>query len=99
GDARVWGGTSMYVPLTGKGDVNVFLPKFPPNQKLKADIVYNYPLKAPIKKGDAVAKLRVTSSSNASNEVQLYAGEDVETSPMWRRGLDTLALRAFSWIP
>jgi serine-type D-Ala-D-Ala carboxypeptidase (penicillin-binding protein 5/6) len=99
GDARVWGGTSMYVPLTGNGDVNVFLPKYPPNQKLNAQIIYNYPLKAPIKKGDAVAKLRVTTASNASNEVQLYAGEDVQTSPMWRRGLDTLALRAMSWIP
>ena len=99
GDARVWGGTSMYVPLTGNGDVNVFLPKFPPNQKLNAQIIYNYPLKAPIKKGEPVAKLRVTTSTNASNEVQLYAGEDVQTSPMWRRGLDTLALRAMSWIP
>ena len=99
GDARVWGGEKMYVPLTGNGDVNVFLPKFPANQKLKADIVYNYPLKPPIKKGDPVAKLRVTSSSNASNEVQLFAAEDVEPSGMWRRGLDSLALRAFSWIP
>jgi len=99
GDARVWGGEKMYVPLTGNGDVNVYLPKFPPNQKLRADIVYNYPLKAPIRKGDPVAKLRVTSSSNAWNEVQLYAAEDVATSGVWRRGLDSLALHAFSWIP
>lgn len=99
GDARVWGGSRMYVPLVGNGDVNVFLPKFPPNQKLNAQIVYNYPLKAPIKKGDAVARLRVTSSSNASNEVPLYAGEDIEPSPLWRRGLDTLALKAMSWVP
>jgi serine-type D-Ala-D-Ala carboxypeptidase (penicillin-binding protein 5/6) len=99
GDARVWGGDKLYVPLTGNGDVNIFLPKFPANQKLKADIVYNYPLKPPIKKGDPVAKLRVTSSSNASNEVQLYAADDVAPSGLWRRGLDSIALRAFSWIP
>jgi D-alanyl-D-alanine carboxypeptidase (penicillin-binding protein 5/6) len=98
-DARVWGGSRMHVPLIGNGDVNVFLPRFPPNQKLRADIVYNYPLKPPIRKGDPVAKLRVTSSSNTSNEVQLYAAEDVEPSTMWRRGLDTLALKAFSWVP
>jgi serine-type D-Ala-D-Ala carboxypeptidase (penicillin-binding protein 5/6) len=99
GDARVWGGDRLYVSLVGNGDVNVFLPRFPANPKLKADIVYNYPLKAPIKKGDPVAKLRVTSSSNTSNEVQLYAADDVTPSPMWRRGLDTLALRALSWMP
>jgi D-alanyl-D-alanine carboxypeptidase (penicillin-binding protein 5/6) len=91
-------GAATHVPI-GNGDVNVFLPRFPPNQKLRADIVYNYPLKPPIKKGDPVAKLRVTSSTNTSNEVQLYAAEDVEPSPIWRRGLDTLALKAFSWVP
>jgi serine-type D-Ala-D-Ala carboxypeptidase (penicillin-binding protein 5/6) len=99
GDARVWGGTQLYVSLVGNGDVNVILPRFTQNQKLKADVVYNYPLKPPIKKGDPVAKLRVTSSSNAINEVQLYAAEDVEPSGLWRRGLDTLALRAMSWMP
>jgi serine-type D-Ala-D-Ala carboxypeptidase (penicillin-binding protein 5/6) len=99
GDARVWGGDKLYVALVGNGDVNVFLPKFPPNQKLKADVIYNYPLKPPIKKGDPIAKLRVTSSTNAYSEVQLYAAEDVAPSGMWRRGLDSIALRAFSWIP
>lgn len=99
GDARVWGGDKLYVPLTGKGDVNIFMPKFAQNQKLKADIIYNYPLKPPIKKGDPVAKLRVTSAANASNDVQLYAADDVAPSGLWRRGLDSIALRAFSWIP
>ncbi len=99
GDARVWGGSQLYVPLVGQGDVNVLLPKFPANQKLRADVIYNYPLKPPIKKGDPVARLRVTSSTNAINEVQLYAGEDVGGSGMLRRGLDTLALRAMSFIP
>jgi serine-type D-Ala-D-Ala carboxypeptidase (penicillin-binding protein 5/6) len=99
GDARVWGGTKMYVPVTGNGDVNVILPRFVQNQKLRAELVYDYPLKPPIKKGDPVAKLRVTSSTNTTNEVQLYAAEDVEPSGMWRRGIDSLALRAFSWIP
>ena len=89
----------MYVPVIGNGDVNVTLPRFAQNQKLKADLVYDYPLKPPIKKGDPVAKLRVTSSANATNEVQLYAAEDVEASSVWRRGLDSIAMRAFSWIP
>jgi serine-type D-Ala-D-Ala carboxypeptidase (penicillin-binding protein 5/6) len=98
-DARVWGGDRFYVPVVGNGDVIVVLPKYPANQKLKADLVYNYPLKPPIRKGDPIAKLRVTSSSNAVNEVQLYSGEDVEPSGLWRRGLDTLAHQALRFVP
>lgn len=99
GRARVWGGTSIYLPLTGKGPVTVMLPRFPANQKLKAEIVYNGPLKPPIKKGDQVARLRVTSSTKAVNEVPLYAAEDVEKAGLVRRGLDSLVHMAFSWLP
>ncbi|MBU1211988.1 MAG: D-alanyl-D-alanine carboxypeptidase, partial [Alphaproteobacteria bacterium] len=77
GTARVWGGDKFYVPLRGKGSVKVLLPKFPLRQKLTAEIVYKAPLKPPIKEGEQVAVLRVTSASNAVNEVPLYAAEEV----------------------
>lgn len=99
GRARVWGGDRFYLPLTGNGDLNVVLPRFPANQRLKAEIIYNGPLKPPIRRGDQVAKLRVTSSSEAMNEVPLFAAEDVEPSNRWRRGLDTLVYMATKWIP
>ncbi|MDX2309367.1 MAG: D-alanyl-D-alanine carboxypeptidase family protein [Hyphomicrobium sp.] len=98
GYARVWGGTSMYVPLTGKGgELTVVLPRFPANQKLRAEVVYNGPLKPPIRKGDEVAVLRVTTSSNATSEAALVAKEDVETGSLWRRGLDSLLFLALRW--
>jgi len=99
GRARVWGGTSFYVPLTGNGAVTVMLPRFPANQKLRAEIIYNSPLKPPIRKGDRVARLRVTSSTRAVNEVPLYAAESVEKGGLVRRGLDSLVHLAFSWLP
>jgi D-alanyl-D-alanine carboxypeptidase (penicillin-binding protein 5/6) len=99
GKARVWGGDRMYVPLTGNGEISVLLPRFQPNQKLKAHIVYKWPLKPPIKKGDAVAVLRVVSSSEATNEVQLYAAEDVQPAGIVRRGLDSILHLATRWIP
>jgi serine-type D-Ala-D-Ala carboxypeptidase (penicillin-binding protein 5/6) len=91
GHARVWGGDQLYVGLLGKGDVSVILPRFPANQKLKGEIIYQGPLKPPIKKGDPVGLLRVTSSSGASNDVPLYAAEDVQPGGIVRRGLDSLA--------
>jgi D-alanyl-D-alanine carboxypeptidase (penicillin-binding protein 5/6) len=99
GRARVWGGESFYVPLTG-GDtpITVILPRAPENPRLKAEIVYNGPLKPPIKKGAQVAILRVTSPTNTVNEVPLYAAQDVEPGGLMRRGLDSLAHLAFSWV-
>ena len=99
GQARVWGGQQMYVSLTGQGDLAVILPRFPANQRLRAEIVYNGPLKPPLRKGDQVAKLRVTSSTNAVNEVPLYASEDVGQGGIFRRGLDSLMHLALRWVP
>ncbi len=90
GQARVWGGQRFYLPLAGKGDVMISLPKLPANQRLSAEIVYKAPLKPPIKQGDQVAVLRVMSSSSASAEVPLYAAEDVDSGGIVRQGLDSL---------
>ncbi len=94
---RVWGGSLMFVPLVGQSGVSVILPRAQASQKLRAEIIYRPPLKAPIRKGDSVATLRVTTASHAVNEVPLYAGEDVEPSGVVRRGLDTLVHMAFRW--
>lgn len=94
GRARVWGGAQWYVPLEGKGDVMITLPKYPANQRLSAEIVYLAPLKPPVKKGEQVATLKVSSTSSASAEVPLYASEDVEKAGIIGRGLDTLVLMA-----
>ena len=103
GSARVWGGNTWYVPLMSKeGDIlEVVLPRFPANQKLKGEIVYNGPLKAPIKKGDQVATLRVTSSMTvggtamAVSEAPLYAAADVEPSSFLWKGFDSLLFMGF----
>ena len=97
GEARVWGGSQFYVPLVGKDGVAIVLPRFPANQRLSAEIRYKGPLKPPIHKGDEVAHLRVTSSSSATNEVPLFASEDVAEAGTMRRGLDSLLHLALSW--
>ena len=99
GQARVYGGAAFYVQLVGSGDVSVWLPRFPAGQRLKGEIVYNGPLKAPIAKGAEIAKLRVTSSTSAMQEVPLFAAEDVAEGSVMRRGLDSLAHLAFRWVP
>jgi D-alanyl-D-alanine carboxypeptidase (penicillin-binding protein 5/6) len=99
GHARVWGGERMFVPLTGNGEVSIWLPRGPTNQKLRANIVYNWPLKPPLRKGDQVATLRVTTSSDASTEVPLFVAEDVAQAGPMRRGLDSILCLATRWLP
>jgi D-alanyl-D-alanine carboxypeptidase (penicillin-binding protein 5/6) len=92
------------VPLTGNGNVDVVLPRFPAGQKLRGEIVYQGPLKPPIKKGDQVAVLRVTSTvgtnpePTAVTEAPLYAGDDVEPSSFLWKGFDSLLYLALRMV-
>jgi D-alanyl-D-alanine carboxypeptidase (penicillin-binding protein 5/6) len=96
GSARVWGAEHFYVPLQAAGDLEVVLPRYPLNQKLKGEIVYKGPLKPPVKKGDQVATFRVTSMAPNSNEplatseTPLYATEDVASASFMWKGVDSL---------
>jgi D-alanyl-D-alanine carboxypeptidase (penicillin-binding protein 5/6) len=99
GYARVWGGERMYLPLTGKGGVSIVLPRAPANPRVSGRIFYQGPLKPPLKKGDQVGVLRVTSANDATSEVPLYAAEDVNKAGFIRRGLDSLLYSATRWLP
>jgi len=97
-DALVWGGSQHYVPLVGEGDINILLPTASTGA-VTATIHYEGPIKAPIKKGAQIATLRVSSpESQATNEIPLYAGMDIEPSNFLWRGLDSLGCLAICWI-
>lgn len=105
GYARVWGGTDFYVPLTGDGDLEVILPKYPANQKLRGEIVYEGPLKPPVRKGDQVAMFRVTATAPgtsepiAVSETPLYAEADVDEASFYWRGVDSLLYLGMGLFP
>jgi serine-type D-Ala-D-Ala carboxypeptidase (penicillin-binding protein 5/6) len=99
GHARILGGERMYMPLVGAEGVSVVLPRFPANPKISARIYYKGPLRPPLKKGEQVATLRVTTANDATSEVPLYAAEDVRRAGFVRRGLDSLLYLATRWIP
>jgi serine-type D-Ala-D-Ala carboxypeptidase (penicillin-binding protein 5/6) len=105
GYARVWGGSDFYVPLTGDGDLEVILPKYPVNQKIRGEIVYEGPLKPPVRKGEQVAMFRVTSTAPGSSEpiavseTPLYAENDVEEGSFYWRGVDSLLHLGLRAVP
>ena len=75
--AKVWLGRQDEVPLIASQDLKTVLP-VSRVAETKFSISYMGPLKAPIAKGDAVAKLRVNIPGQAPVEMDLLAGEDVQ---------------------
>jgi serine-type D-Ala-D-Ala carboxypeptidase (penicillin-binding protein 5/6) len=99
GDARVWGAQKWSVPLKTKSDVKILLPVAGKDLRIKAQIIYLGPLKPPVKEGDKVAEVRVTSeSAGTSNTVPLYAATDLEPAGMVRKGIDSLLLGVNSYV-
>jgi D-alanyl-D-alanine carboxypeptidase (penicillin-binding protein 5/6) len=97
-EALVWGGEKHYVALVGDGDIDLLLPATATGA-VSAEVIYDGPLKAPIKKGDQIATLRVNAAeSTATNEIPLYAGEDIKSSGFAMRGIDSLLVLAFGWL-
>lgn len=98
GTARVWGAEKRHVALKANTDVKILLPITAKNPVIKAKIVYKGPVKPPVKEGDAVGELRITSDAGTSNSVPLYAAEEVHPGGLVTKGIDSLVFLTFGWI-
>jgi D-alanyl-D-alanine carboxypeptidase (penicillin-binding protein 5/6) len=76
--AEVQMGSSSEVPLVAPGDLAVTIPAgLSLTRQMHVKVQYDGPIKAPIKKGDEIAQLVVTTGDTAPQVVPLVAGEDV----------------------
>ena len=99
GEARVWGGEKWSVPLKTKSDAMILLPVNAKDRRIKAQIVYLGPLKPPVKEGDRVGEVRITSEANGiSNSVPLYAAANMEAGGMVSKGIDSVLLGVNSYV-
>lgn len=89
GRADVWGGESGSVGLASKTPVRGLMPLTSRND-ISARIIYNSPLKAPVKSGAAVAKLVVSAPDGVQFSTDLVAMEDVSKAGLVSRGLGVL---------
>lgn len=95
-NARVYGGTQRTVPLAAEGAVDIFLP-LAGRDELEARAVYEGPLAAPIRAGDAVGVLRVTRGDEVTQETPLIAAEDVPVGGLHLRALDAAQEAVTFW--
>jgi len=98
GEARIWGSDKRHISLKTKSDIKILLPVAAKDQRIKAQIVYKGPLKPPVKDGDKVAEVRITSEAGTSNAAPLYAAEDMQPAGMVTKGIDSLVFLTFGWI-
>ena len=54
------------------------LPVAAKDLRIKAQIVYHGPLKPPVKEGDKVGEIKITSEAGTSNSAPLYTAAGIE---------------------
>jgi D-alanyl-D-alanine carboxypeptidase (penicillin-binding protein 5/6) len=96
--AEVWLGDEDSVPLQALNDLVVTVPRRAAAD-LKATVVYDGPIPAPIHKGDVVAKLSISAPGIPPLEAPLAAGADVERRGPIGRAFATLGSLIQQAIP
>lgn len=97
GEAKVYGGAKSGVALKARGPISIFVP-ITNRDRLKARIVYQGPVVAPVEAGTEVGHLRVWIGETMSQETPLYAAEDVGTGSLHSRALDALEELMIGWL-
>lgn len=97
GEASVYGGQQSGVPLTARDAIDIFVP-ITNAERLKARIVFDWPLNAPVEEGDQVATLKVWVGDTLSQETPLYAADTVVRGPLHRRALGALQELMLFWL-
>lgn len=97
GEARVFGGDKRKVALRSDGPLKLLIPQADRN-KLKARIVFEGPVPAPVQEGDQIGALKVWTGDKLVQETPLYAAEDVSVGTLSQRALDGLQELLLGWI-
>ncbi|MEP7029449.1 MAG: D-alanyl-D-alanine carboxypeptidase family protein [Pseudolabrys sp.] len=90
GSAKVYGGSSGYVPLVATGLARVMLPKSGP-EKLIARIVYSGPIPAPVVQGQRIGALKVWRNDTVILEMPLKSAESIGKGNLSQRAFDAVS--------
>lgn len=97
GDAQVFGGQSSTLPLVVKKDVELLLPK-EAREKLKARIIYEGPLQAPIAAGTEVGRLQFELNGSVLQQVPVFAAQSVAQGSLPQRALGSVVEFSTGWL-
>ncbi|WP_250458731.1 D-alanyl-D-alanine carboxypeptidase family protein [Microbulbifer litoralis] len=86
---RVWGGKAPEVGIAVAEDVYVTIPRGG-EDSIKADLIIDGELEAPLEKGQPVGKVVVTLDGETVADIKAVAAEDVEKAGFFKRMWDAL---------
>jgi D-alanyl-D-alanine carboxypeptidase (penicillin-binding protein 5/6) len=92
----VFGGSQRSVGLVGKGPIELLLPRGS-RDLIKARVVYQGPVSAPVEEGQQIGVLRVSIGDDLTKETPLYAAHFVGTGTVRQRAVDGLEELLLGW--
>jgi D-alanyl-D-alanine carboxypeptidase (penicillin-binding protein 5/6) len=95
-EARVFNGAQSRVGLVSKQPVEFLMP-LDGRVSLRAEVVYDGPLAAPVRAGREAGYVRVATADGMETRVPVYTVADVGVGSLWTRSLDGLQELLLGW--
>jgi D-alanyl-D-alanine carboxypeptidase (penicillin-binding protein 5/6) len=96
-EASVFGGETGRVPLKAEGAIRILVAR-DAKDTLKARVIYEGPLMAPVDAGVEVGSLKVWSDDRLIQETPLFTADSVGRGSLHSRALDALGELLFGWL-
>lgn len=97
GNVRLYGGELATAPVRLAEPLTILMP-LTGRDTMRAQIVFDGPVPAPVEAGDPIARLHIYFGDELAHEAELEAAQAVGKGPIHRQALDTLLEMAIGWI-
>ena len=84
GNVNVWLGKKNKVEVTTAEDIYLTIPKRK-KKTIKAVIEYNYPIQAPIAKGDKLGFLNIYVAGELKKKIDIFSQEEIRRANIFSR--------------
>jgi D-alanyl-D-alanine carboxypeptidase (penicillin-binding protein 5/6) len=95
-EARVFGGAEGRVGLVSKGPLDLLLP-VGSRDMIKAEVIYDGPVPAPVEAGQAVGIVKFTTTEGMRMEAPVFAATDIGVGSLQQRAMDGLEELLLGW--